>query len=176
MSELLHVADESEYQAATHSYVPSQYSKDGFIHCCQPSQLSGVLERWFVSVDRVLLLTLDQQVLELDIRQAAGPGGQKFPHLYAPIPKRAVLAATVLQRGPNGLWDVPALLPGRPIPSAEELAQAFRKAYSIAAEQHALQARSNEPARDWLKPREEATLVTAMKQLRGYLSGWGDPR
>ena len=176
MSELLHVADESEYQAATHSYVPSQYSKDGFIHCCQPSQLSGVLERWFASADRVLLLTVDQHVLESDIRYATGPGGQKFPHLYAAIPRKAVLAASVLKRGPNGLWDVPPLLPGRPIPSAEELAQAFRKAYSIAAEQHALPAKPNEPAHHSLKPLEEATLVTAMEQLRGYLSGWGDVR
>ena len=167
MSELLHVADESEYQAATHSYVPVQYSKEGFIHCCLPSQLSGVLERWFVSADRVLLLTLDQHVLASDIRLEPGPGGQKFPHLYAPIPRRAVLAATVLDRGPSGLWNVPALLPGRPIPSAEELAQVFRKAYSVAAEQQALHTRLDEPSSHSLEPMEQATLVAAMKQLRG---------
>ena len=94
MFELLHVADPATYRMANDVYSPSSLDSAGFVHCCRPAQLSGVLERWFGSSDELLLLTLDEGVLAESIKDEAGPGGQLFPHLYGSIPKSSVLAVT----------------------------------------------------------------------------------
>lgn len=90
---LLHVALRGELEAArggTH-YAPSGFADEGFVHCCRPGQLAGVLARYFRGRDDLVLLELDPAALDAAVVEEDTTGrGERFPHLYGPVPWRAV--------------------------------------------------------------------------------------
>jgi len=66
---------------------------EGFIHCCEAHQLSGVVSRYYQDNDDVVLLELDVDKLEPAlIRENTVGGSELFPHLYGPINAEAVIA------------------------------------------------------------------------------------
>ena len=92
---LLHVAERAEYEAArsagaTH-YAPGAFEAEGFVHLCRPDQLAGVLQRYYRNREDLLLLHLDAAAFDAELRMEDGTGrGERFPHLYGPVPLRAV--------------------------------------------------------------------------------------
>lgn len=91
MNWLLHVALPRDLDASLESglYRAASLERDGFLHCCDPAQLPGVLERWFSSGDALVLLLIDEAALPVvPVREPAG--GDAFPHLYAPLPLATV--------------------------------------------------------------------------------------
>ena len=74
----------------------------GFVHLSQADQVPATAARFYGDLPPadVLLLTLCPQRLAaagLEVRfEAAGPGGELFPHLYGPLPQQAVLRAEPL--------------------------------------------------------------------------------
>ena len=81
---------------------PATLEVEGFIHCCTPAQLSGVLERYFVGATDIWVLDLDESLLAAELRWEApadprtgtartSPTTEKFPHVYGPINCRAVV-------------------------------------------------------------------------------------
>ena len=173
MFELLHIAQPLEYRGSSDSYVPPSYTSEGFVHCCRPTQLSGVLERWFSSAEELLLLTLDGEFYGEALKAEIGPGGQLFPHVYAPIAKASVLAVTPICRGADGLWQLPQFLPGRPIPTGEQLARAFHTTYGNLANQYGLQLMSGHSGFEKLPTSMQELLIATMTELRRDILGWG---
>lgn len=95
---LLHVAVRAELEACAGAdhYAPGAFASEGFVHCCWPEQLAGVLSRYFRGRDDLVLLTLDADGLDAPLREEAPPGGaQRFPHVHGPL-----LLAAVLERTP----------------------------------------------------------------------------
>ncbi len=98
---LLHVTTQRQWQEArdgSGEVREPSLAADGFIHCCFPHQLSGVLERWFPG-DRSLLVVLMAELADLEhlIRFERPPGEvEEFPHLYGPLPVSLVREATSL--------------------------------------------------------------------------------
>ena len=75
---------------------------EGFIHCCTPAQLAGVLERFYTGRTGLVVLELDAAAFADELRwEAPAPpdgspvseaeAGQSFPHVYAEIPLDRVL-------------------------------------------------------------------------------------
>jgi uncharacterized protein (DUF952 family) len=64
---------------------------EGFIHCCTPNQLKGVLERYFANVPDLLLLHIDESMITARLKYEAATGGELFPHVYGAIDKQAIL-------------------------------------------------------------------------------------
>ena len=90
---LLHVARAAELAACTgeDDYAPEGFAAEGFIHCCRPEQLAGVLERHFDDRSDLVLLELDPSALPLPpVEEDTAGRGERFPHLYARIPWRAM--------------------------------------------------------------------------------------
>jgi glutathione S-transferase len=90
---LLHVALRDELEAARGGshYSPAGFPDEGFVHCCRPGQLAGVLERYFRGRDDLVLLELDPAALDARLVEEDTTGrGERFPHLYGPVPWRAV--------------------------------------------------------------------------------------
>jgi uncharacterized protein (DUF952 family) len=76
---------------ANHEYfVPRDFIKEGFIHCCTSEQVKGVIERYFVGVSNLLKLHIDESKLNYPVRYEKGPTGEEFPHIYGRINKSAV--------------------------------------------------------------------------------------
>jgi len=57
-----------------------------------------------------VLLTIDPTKLRAEVRVEAVPGGERFPHLYGPLPLDAVTHVAAVPVGTDGRLDVDALV------------------------------------------------------------------
>lgn len=97
---LLHVAHGVELAAcaAEDDYAPQGFAAEGFIHCCRPEQLDGVLERHFDDRSGLVLLELEPSALPVPpVEEDTSGRGERFPHLYARIPWSAMLRRRPLE-------------------------------------------------------------------------------
>jgi uncharacterized protein (DUF952 family) len=87
-----HVTTEQEWnsQRSNPEFIPTDYYREGFIHCCTPSQLSGVLERYFKGKTGLMLLHIDEALLKAELKYEASTNNEKFPHLYGGITRHAI--------------------------------------------------------------------------------------
>jgi uncharacterized protein (DUF952 family) len=91
--ELYHVVTQAAWAAAAglEVYAPPSLSADGFLHCCTPAQLGFVLARHFAGATGLLILTFDTQDVPSEVRWVTSePDQDPFPHLFGPIPRRAI--------------------------------------------------------------------------------------
>ncbi|SCL55163.1 Uncharacterized conserved protein, DUF952 family [Micromonospora chersina] len=70
--------------------------QDGFIHLSAADQVVETARRVFAGVAGLTLLAVDEARLGDALRWEVSRGGALFPHLYAPLPVDAVLAAHAL--------------------------------------------------------------------------------
>lgn len=94
--DILHIATPTEWDAARDigQIAPPSLATEGFVHCSTRGQLTGTLTRHFADAGVLVLLTIDPTVVAGDLRwEESVPGEPPFPHVYAPIPVEAVVAA-----------------------------------------------------------------------------------
>jgi uncharacterized protein (DUF952 family) len=96
---LVHVLRRDELAAATATgeVRPATFDDLGFVHLCTPAQLAGVIARWFDGVGDLVVLDIEEAALARSVDEGAlrweeGEPGERFPHLYAPLPLGAVVA------------------------------------------------------------------------------------
>jgi uncharacterized protein (DUF952 family) len=99
---ILHLALATEWHDALaageyrRSTLDASLDDVGFVHCCFPEQLDGVLRRHYAGVTEPLVrleidpTRLDAEVVVEDLSGA----GEASPHVYGPIPVAAVTAVT----------------------------------------------------------------------------------
>jgi uncharacterized protein (DUF952 family) len=87
---------------------------DGFIHFSTGAQARETAERHFAGQDDLLLIAVDPaklgDALE-SLRYEPSRGGDLFPHLYAPLPLKAVAWVRRLTLGPDGKHVFPDEIP-----------------------------------------------------------------
>lgn len=113
--ELLHLALPDDWTAAreTGEYRMSTRGRTleqvGFIHCSRPDQLEGVANRFYADLGEVVILQIDPELLDAEVRLEPPADGidELFPHVYGPIPTSAVVATTLWDRGDDGMWHRP---------------------------------------------------------------------
>ena len=66
--------------------------RDGFVHCSSRDQLGGTALRYFGDQKELVVLAVDGQVLGEWLRWETSGHGGPFPHVYAPLPRAAVVA------------------------------------------------------------------------------------
>ena len=76
--------DQSAYQAAS-------LKTEGFIHLSDKEQVAGVLERYYQGVPDLLLLHVDPSRLVHELTYEVATNNERFPHLYGPLNKEAVV-------------------------------------------------------------------------------------
>jgi uncharacterized protein (DUF952 family) len=67
--------------------------RDGFVHLSGRDQVVETAARHFAGQTGLTLLVVDPDRLGDDLRWETSRGGALFPHLYAPLPAHAVVAA-----------------------------------------------------------------------------------
>jgi uncharacterized protein (DUF952 family) len=80
---------------------------DGYIHLSSASQLTETVDRHFAAQTGLTILALDLAALGDAIRWEPSRGGQLFPHLYAPLPRSAVIGSCALERAGDGTVRLP---------------------------------------------------------------------
>ena len=85
--------------------------RDGFIHFSTASQVAETAARHFAGAGDLMLVAVDQDALGSELRWEPSRGGALFPHLYGPLPLKAVRWVKPLPLGADGRHLVPELAP-----------------------------------------------------------------
>lgn len=106
---IYHVATAADWAAARASgaYTTSTRGRtleeEGYIHASRLDQWRGVHARYYADVTEALvLLEVDTDRLACPVVEEQVPGGERFPHVYGPIPPSAVLRAVPLEEALAG--------------------------------------------------------------------------
>ncbi|PST27377.1 DUF952 domain-containing protein [Mesorhizobium plurifarium] len=84
---------------------------DGFIHFSTRDQVVETAARHFEGQEDLLLVAVDANALGDKLVYEPSRGGALFPHLYAPLPLKAVLWEKPLPLRPDGQHSFPELAP-----------------------------------------------------------------
>ena len=76
--------DEYEYEAES-------LRSEGFIHCSYRNQLDDVLERYYKSADKVLILHINPHLLKSELVAEPSTNQEVYPHIYGKINKSAIV-------------------------------------------------------------------------------------
>jgi uncharacterized protein (DUF952 family) len=93
MPTIYHVTTQPEWDAAVKQgfYESASLKEEGFIHCSQETQVSGVLERYFKGKTNLVKLVIDTDLLTSRWVYEWSPSiADTFPHVYGPINTSAV--------------------------------------------------------------------------------------
>lgn len=98
-----------EWERAGEAYRGSAHDRaDGFLHFSTGPQLRETLKRYYAGQDNLMLVAVDPGPLGDALKWEFSPSrNQEFPHLYAPLPRAAVLWAKPLARMAGGEFVIP---------------------------------------------------------------------
>lgn len=98
---IYHVTTPQAWQQAQENgfYAAASLEQEGFIHCCRPEQLEGVLDRYYKQVQNLLVLYIDESLLTEPVKYEPSPlAHELFPHVYGTINLEAVQTIKPLVR------------------------------------------------------------------------------
>lgn len=103
------VAGEHWQQAQALDYVPMMPVDvgDGYMHFSTADQLAKTLELYFAGQSHVVILAVQVSPIKQDLKWEPSREGALFPHLYAPLPKSAVVWHEVLDVAADGSCNLP---------------------------------------------------------------------
>jgi uncharacterized protein (DUF952 family) len=110
---IVHICSRSDWEAALRCgpYQADSLAASGFIHCSLPSQVAGVANRYFAGRKDLLLLWIDPDRLNAEVRWEASDS-EIFPHVYGSIELEAVTAALDFLPDDDGVFrSLPGNLP-----------------------------------------------------------------
>ena len=96
---IYHVTTASDWKEAKQKgfYETPSLQEEGFIHCSQPEQVAGVLERYFSGKTELVKLVIDTDKLTSQFIYDWSPSiADTFPHVYGPINVEAVIEVVAL--------------------------------------------------------------------------------
>jgi uncharacterized protein (DUF952 family) len=97
MEHIFHVTRADDWRAAQASGTYRYSTRDrtleeeGFIHCSYAHQVRHVVTTYFRDVDGLLVLVIDPQRVNSEIRVESAGGEEHFPHIYGPLNLDAVI-------------------------------------------------------------------------------------
>lgn len=80
---------------------------DGFIHFSTAAQARETARRHFAGRTDLVLAAVDPAMLGAALKYEPSRGGDLFPHLYAPLPRMAVVWVAPLPLGADGAHVFP---------------------------------------------------------------------
>ena len=107
---LVHLCPTDDWSAARirGELRPESLTSVGFVHLSTPDQVHLPANRLYRGREDLVLLHIDPARLDSPIRWELGvatdPESMLFPHLYGPLPVRAVIRVTAYLPGPDGTF------------------------------------------------------------------------
>ena len=111
-AELLHLAVAAEWERARsagtyeRSTIDTSLEEEGFIHCSFPHQVQATADRYYRGRDDIVLLRVDPARVDAEVVVEEASSGERFPHVYGPIPVAAVVSAERVPMGADGRLDL----------------------------------------------------------------------
>ncbi len=89
---VFHIAERAAWDPSNGAYAPSDFARDGFVHCSRWEQLFRVAGTRFAGRDDLIVLEIDVSQLDAPVRyEDLADEGETFPHVYGPVPIDAVI-------------------------------------------------------------------------------------
>ena len=105
---ILHIATRAAWDASGDEYRGDTLEGEGFIHCSAAEQVLPVADRLFRGRRDLCLLHIDTKRVTAEIRWEDLLGeGQRFPHLYGPLERSAVVLCESLMPEADGRFRAP---------------------------------------------------------------------
>ncbi|BBX66414.1 hypothetical protein MSAS_55880 [Mycobacterium saskatchewanense] len=106
---LVHLCGADEWSSARdRGAIDPAATGDPFVHLSTPEQVHLPANRLYRGRADLLLLHVDPALLESPVRWEPGvptdPESMLFPHLYGPLPVRAVIRVTAYRPAPDGTF------------------------------------------------------------------------
>jgi uncharacterized protein (DUF952 family)/uncharacterized protein YqgV (UPF0045/DUF77 family) len=91
---IYHITTQQQWNQAIANgqYTCDSLAAEGFIHCSQPHQIQGVLQRYYANATDLVLLHIDAHADNYDLRLELAPSiNDYFPHIYGMIYPKDVM-------------------------------------------------------------------------------------
>ena len=99
---LLPAAD-VEAALANAEFAPASLAAEGFIHASEDeAQVVGVANRLYADSGELAALVIDERRVRAEIKREAAANGERYPHIYGPLERAAVVGVRRLRRGGDG--------------------------------------------------------------------------
>jgi len=109
MPRIFHITTRAAWDEAQASgrYTADSLQTEGFIHCSQAEQVTWVANTRFRGRTDLVLLHVDEAAVGAEVRRENLEGGTTlFPHIYGPLPVRAVMQVTPMTPSPDGTFEL----------------------------------------------------------------------
>jgi uncharacterized protein (DUF952 family) len=105
---ILHITHQDRWQQAQQIeiYQADSLITEGFIHCSHPEQVIGVADRFYRGQDSLVLLCINPDLVEANIKYEAADG-QIFPHVYGALNLDAIVDVLDFPPNPDGSFSLP---------------------------------------------------------------------
>jgi uncharacterized protein (DUF952 family) len=109
MNTILHITKRQQWEDAKilGSYRADSLESEGFIHCSKSTQILKVAKRFFDNQTELVLLFIDSEKVQAEIRYEKAEMGELFPHIYGELNIDAVYQVIDFEAGEDGLFELP---------------------------------------------------------------------
>ena len=105
---IYHLVPPSIWSAAgSGPYRAASLQTEGFIHCSNEDQVARIANLFYAKQAELLVLGIDADRLAHPVLDEDAGTGERFPHVYGPIDREAVVSVRPLQRDAEGRWVFP---------------------------------------------------------------------
>ncbi len=108
MRRIYHIIPRSTWDpAGSGPYRAASLATEGFVHCSNRDQVARVANLFYADQAALEVLCVNADLLGDQVRDEDPGTGERFPHVYGPIPREAVLEVQPLHRDADGHWVFP---------------------------------------------------------------------
>ncbi|MEH2409938.1 DUF952 domain-containing protein [Nostoc sp.] len=109
MNTILHITKRQEWEKAKYlgNYRADSLDSEGFIHCSKLTQIIKVANTFFDNQKELVVLFINYDKVEAEIRYEPAEIGELFPHVYGELNIDAVYQVIDLKAGEDGFFELP---------------------------------------------------------------------
>ncbi|WP_373530690.1 DUF952 domain-containing protein [Nostoc sp.] len=109
MNPIFHITQRQQWEQAKDldSYRGDTLDTEGFIHCSKATQIVKVANRFFYNQKELVLIFIDSDQVQAEIRYEEAEIGELFPHVYGELNIDAVYQVIDFVAGENGFFEFP---------------------------------------------------------------------
>jgi uncharacterized protein (DUF952 family) len=109
MSEIFHITPRQQWEVAQQqgSYHCESLTTEGFIHCSTRSQVVKVANLFFAGQSGLVLLCIDANRIQSNLRYEPVAGGEVFPHVYGCLDLEAIVQVLDFEPQLDGRFELP---------------------------------------------------------------------
>lgn len=109
---IFHITQRQQWQAAQEQgvYHGESLDTEGFIHCSTLPQVIKVANLFFAGQSELVLLGIDADRLQAELRYDPVEGGESFPHVYGALNLEAIGPVYDFEPQPDGTFELPPAL------------------------------------------------------------------